>query len=97
MMQGTKKSHFGKTYLLTELFFYNNNFIELCRILHVCHDVLYKQLCSWLLHGSLFDPYKEFFIQHSTGQTTGVATETQEEEDYLGIMGVTGRQLQVRN
>ncbi|XP_071167808.1 gamma-tubulin complex component 4-like [Mytilus edulis] len=64
------------------------------KILHVCHDVLYKQLCSWLLHGSLFDPYKEFFIQHSTGQTTGVTTETQEEEDYLGIMGVTGRQLQ---
>ena len=65
------------------------------RILHTCHDVLYKQLCSWLLHGSLFDPYKEFFIQHSTGQVPGEVTETQEEEDYLGIMGVTGRQLQV--
>jgi hypothetical protein len=24
-----------------------------------------------------------------------ILTETQEEEDYLGIMGVTGRQLQV--
>jgi hypothetical protein len=38
----------------------------------------------------LFDPYKEFFIQHSTGQVPGEVTETQEEEDYLGIMGVTG-------
>lgn len=66
------------------------------RILHICHDVLFKQLCSWLLHGSLFDPYKEFFIQHSTGQVTGTSTDTQEDEDYLGIMGVTGRQLQVR-
>ena len=33
-----------------------------CRILHVCHGVMYKQLGAWLLHGLLLDYYGEFFI-----------------------------------
>ncbi|XP_071096786.1 gamma-tubulin complex component 4-like [Haliotis cracherodii] len=66
------------------------------RVLHVCHGVMFKQLCAWLLHGSLVDPYREFFIQQADGgrgeQTDEDTQETQDDE--LGIMGVTGRQLQ---
>ena len=32
-------------------------------LLHEGHKVLYKQLLAWILQGSLFDPYDEFFIQ----------------------------------
>ena len=32
------------------------------RLLHEGHKVLYKQLLAWILQGSLFDPYDEFFI-----------------------------------
>lgn len=32
------------------------------RILREGHKVLYKQLLAWLLQGSLFDPFEEFFI-----------------------------------
>ena len=31
-------------------------------MLHEGHKVLYKQLLAWILQGSLFDPYEEFFI-----------------------------------
>ena len=33
------------------------------RILCVCHRVLYKQLCAWMVHGLAHDPHHEFFIQ----------------------------------
>ncbi|KAJ8304037.1 hypothetical protein KUTeg_017620 [Tegillarca granosa] len=66
-------------------------------ILHACHRELFKQLSSWLLHGSINDPYKEFFIQRSLreGKETSLASQ-EEDEDYLGIPGVTGKQLQNR-
>ncbi|XP_069138118.1 gamma-tubulin complex component 4-like [Argopecten irradians] len=64
------------------------------RILHVCHAVMYKQLCSWLLHGVLIDPYLEFFIQHSSDEDANQNAASQEDDDDLGLMGVTGRQLQ---
>jgi len=32
------------------------------KLLHEGHKVLYKQLLAWILQGSLFDPYDEFFI-----------------------------------
>ena len=35
----------------------------LCRILCVCHGVLYKQLSAWMLHGLLLDQKGEFFIE----------------------------------
>ena len=57
---------------------------------------MYKHLCSWLLYGYVYDPYHEFFIQPSSGESHDTASQSQEEEDDdLGIMGVTGRQLQV--
>lgn len=68
-----------------------------CRILFVCHGLLYKQLCSWLLYGCLNDPYQEFFVQLNTEDTENVSTlpSQEEEDDELPILGVTGRQLQV--
>ena len=67
------------------------------RILHICHGVLYKQLCAWMIHGLSRDPHREFFIQRVAGGT-GVGAEasktSQEDEGELGIMGLTGRQMQ---
>ena len=60
---------------------------------------MYKHLCSWLLYGYVYDPYKEFFIQPYDSQSDTSHDQTaqsQDEEDDLGIMGVTGRQLQVQ-
>ena len=57
---------------------------------------MYKHLCSWLLYGYVYDPYHEFYIQPSSGESHDTTSQSQEEEDDdLGIMGVTGRQLQV--
>ncbi|PVD20069.1 hypothetical protein C0Q70_20563 [Pomacea canaliculata] len=70
------------------------------RILHVCHGVMFKQLCSWMLHGLIPDPNQEFFIQHAVGSPTDAKSmakaspQTQEDEGDLGIMGITGRQMQ---
>ena len=58
---------------------------------------MYKHLCSWLLYGYVYDPYHEFFIQPSKGESHDHTSQSQEEDDDLGIMGVTGRQLQVRH
>jgi gamma-tubulin complex component 4 len=65
------------------------------RILHVCHGVLYKQLCAWMIHGLVHDPHREFFIQKVPGSSILPSLpKLQEEEGELGIMGVTGRQMQ---
>ncbi|KAK7116694.1 gamma-tubulin complex component 4-like [Littorina saxatilis] len=67
------------------------------RILHVCNGVLYKQLCAWMIHGLSHDLHHEFFIQRVSGGS-GVGPDasktSQEDEGELGIMGVTGRQMQ---
>ncbi|XP_041369156.1 gamma-tubulin complex component 4-like [Gigantopelta aegis] len=69
---------------------------NLTRILHVCHGVLFKQLGAWLLHGNMHgrDPYNEFFVQPSSGEVVLSGDTQNDDEDVLGIMGVTGRQLQ---
>ena len=33
------------------------------KLLVYCQTPFYKQLVSWMLHGSLFDPFDEFFIE----------------------------------
>ncbi|KAL4227566.1 Gamma-tubulin complex component 4 [Mactra antiquata] len=70
----------------------------LTRVLHVCHGVLFKHLCSWLLYGYVYDPYEEFFIQSrkagSHDQSHVQTNQSVVDDDDLGIMGVTGRQLQ---
>jgi hypothetical protein len=45
------------------------------RLYSKCLDVFWHQLSSWLLHGLLTDPYREFFIQHTP--TTQPSTQMQ--------------------
>ena len=48
-----------------------------------------------MLHGITSDPYGEFFIQKAQNGLATVSKEAEEEED-LGIMGLTGQQLKVK-
>ncbi|KAM3925552.1 gamma-tubulin complex component 4 [Leptodactylus fuscus] len=62
------------------------------KILAVCHGVMYKQLSAWMLHGLLLDQYEEFFVRQ--GPSSGNASAlSEEEDDDLGIGGLTGKQL----
>lgn len=63
----------------------------------MCHGLLFKQLSAWMLHGITSDPYHEFFIQRAKHglPLANKPTEGDDDDDDLGIMGLTGRQLQV--
>lgn len=61
------------------------------------HGLLFKQLSSWMLHGMTSDPYNEFFVQLKNKiKETPASQTTEDDEEELGIMGLTGRQLQVK-
>lgn len=47
-------------------------------ILHRCHFVLFKQLSSWLLCGTLIDEHNEFFIQYQINNTLGLTAVQQD-------------------
>uniref|UniRef100_V9KCH2 Gamma-tubulin complex component n=1 Tax=Callorhinchus milii TaxID=7868 RepID=V9KCH2_CALMI len=63
------------------------------KILAVCHSVFYKQLSAWMLHGLLLDRYEEFFIKQGPSSGNVCVQPEDEEEEDLGIRGLTGKQL----
>ena len=71
----------------------NSKFYGILRLLRRLHEVMFKQLSPWLLFGMLSDRYGEFFI-HKARKTKALASPpATDQEDELGIGGLSGEQL----
>ncbi|KAJ1551895.1 Gamma-tubulin complex component 4, partial [Cladochytrium tenue] len=44
------------------------------RLLQACSAVLVRQLVSWMMHGVVVDPFREFFVAAADGTGSGAAT-----------------------
>ena len=53
------------------------------RLLHECHKVLYKQLLRWILQGSLYDPFDEFFVKSADTANIDEEKKTSKEDPIL--------------
>jgi len=69
--------------------------IVCARILQVCHVVFFKQLSTWLLHGSLHDQYSEFFITCATESVLSSTDANLSASDDFDVAGVTGSELSI--
>ena len=82
-----------KFLLSTEIVFAFPSFALNCfRLQFKLHKVMYKQMSSWLLQGTLSDPYAEFFV-HKVKKVKTLANASNQ-DDEIGIGGITGQQLQ---
>ncbi|KAF6041284.1 TUBGCP4 [Bugula neritina] len=67
--------------------------VAMNRLRFSLHQVMYKQLSSWLLQGTLMDPYSEFFV-HKVKKIKSLTATPVNQDNEIGIGGITGEQLQ---
>ncbi|CAG8511446.1 6042_t:CDS:2 [Funneliformis caledonium] len=47
------------------------------KLLHACHEVMFKHITSWMVYGQLVDPFGEFFIKDRTLQYNPIEIQEQ--------------------
>ena len=81
-------------FIIFWLFFFNVLSLSLSpSLLRSCHGVLYKQLSSWIVHGSLRDDFNEFFIATAPAPPPVRGEEEEKEEEEVQEKQVRHHQL----